>query len=201
VSKPKTNICHCGKKYTIAYDFRTGFRKNKECPSCQLKLAVSKPRKEKQDKSTVEKESKRRTPRQKAQKEADDWFSRWVRINFAFQVTTDGTPLCKCYTCGCIRQAKQIQNGHFQRRGYKKTRFHENDGRPQCGTCNSNSGEFEKFEIHLIEEIGKEAVEELKILAQQTGEDNEIFYREQSEKYKSLTLELVKNKGIKKWWK
>jgi hypothetical protein len=199
VSKQKTDICHCGKKYTIAYDFRTGFRKNKECPSCQLKLAVSKQSKPKRG-NDIQKKRSKPTARQKAQKDADDWFSRWVRINFAFQITTDGTPLCKCYTCGCIREAKRIQNGHFIRRGSKLTRYHENDARPQCGNCNRFSGEFEKFEIHLTQDIGKEAVRELKELFMQEGEDNEMFYREQADKYKLLTNELVKKLGVTIWW-
>lgn len=147
------------------------------------------------------KSKKEKTPRQKAMDLADDWFSRWVRINFAHQILTDGTVLCKCYTCGTQKQAKNIQNGHWQRRGFKSTRFDEKNARPQCKKCNYyRSGEPEKFEINLIKEIGQEVVNELKITSQEYCKDDEQFYLKHAENYRIKTNKLVKKLGIKKWW-
>ena len=141
-----------------------------------------------------------KTERQKAMDRADMWFSRYIRLKYSFEQS--GKLFCKCYTCGNPKGIKNIDNGHFQRRGSKTTRFDENNARPQCKQCNYyHSGEFEKFEIKLIKDIGQKNVNELKKLSQSIGEDNEIFYREQANKYRILFNKLLKVKSVKNPWK
>lgn len=131
---------------------------------------------------------------------ADQWFSRWIRLTFCD--VYNGMPTCKCYTCGTRKQAKNMQCGHWQRRGYKTTRFHPDNARPQCTKCNKwGSGKPEIFEIKLRKEIGDKRVDKLKIQAQNQGQDNEFFYKEQAKIYRELTNELVKKREIDKWWK
>lgn len=143
----------------------------------------------------------RKNGKSRAMDRADQWFSRFVRINFSEQVTTGGLVICKCYTCDNFHAADEIQCGHWQRRGYKATRFEPDNARPQCVKCNKwRSGEPEKFEINLINEVGEKKVVELKQLAQSDFKDSEYFYREQAAKYRKLTNEVIKNKNIKKWW-
>lgn len=132
-------------------------------------------------------------------KYADAMFSRFIRLKFSFE--SCGEVYCRCYTCNTPIPIKKAQCGHWQRRGFKTTRYDENNARPQCVKCNMyNSGEPEKFELKLIKEIGPEKVAELKQLSQQLGEDNAAFYKEIGDKYKYRYERLCKEKGFKKQW-
>lgn len=193
IIKSNTRYCECGREL---YPKRNSTIYPIRCPNCEFKLAYS---------SKIEtrkkngKTKKQKTPRQKAMDRADDWFSRYIRCKYAFE--SNGEWFCKCYTCGYHHKVTLIQNGHWQRRGFKTTRFHEDDARPQCVKCNYHrSGEPERFEINLIKEIGIDRVLELKKLSQELGEDNEVFYREQANKYRILTNEILKLKKGLKWW-
>lgn len=143
---------------------------------------------------------KKKTPRQCAMDRADEWFSKYIRLKYSFE--SSGVLVCKCYTCGRVHGIKETENGHFQRRGYKTTRYHENDARPQCTQCNKwHSGEPEKFELNLIRDIGQDKVNELKKFAQERGEDSEQFYREQATKYRKLFKQLLIERNQKDPWK
>lgn len=138
--------------------------------------------------------------KQRARKRADDWFSRFIRIKHAILIAA-GEPLCYCYTCGARKFSKNIDNGHWQRRGYTATRYDPNNARPQCRQCNYyRSGMPEVFEEKLKAEIGEIEVEKIRRNARASFHDNAEFYSEQAEKYKRLTNELIKEKQIKKWW-
>jgi len=131
---------------------------------------------------------------------ADMWFSRYIRLKYA--IDRSGILICKCYTCGSVHAMKSTDNGHWQRRGYKTTRFHENNARPQCRQCNHYyQGKPEVFERNLIKEIGIDAVNRLKELAFETGDDSEQFYREQSEIFRLKTNTLLKERNMKNPWK
>ena len=155
-------------------------------------------RKEKPGKG--EKRHKEKTPRQRAMERADKWFSRYIRLKYSF--LAGGVLVCRCYTCGRVHGIKEITLGHWQRRGYKTTRFHENNGRGQCIQCNYyHSGMPEIFEKNLVSEIGQDKVNELKSLAMEDGQDNELFYRKQATRYRGLFKQLLEERGIKDPWK
>ena len=145
-------------------------------------------------------EKKSKTPRQKAMDRADMYFSRYIRL--LYSVERSGILVSKCYTCGSIHSMKSTDCGHWQRRGYKTTRFNENNARPQCRQCNHYyQGKPEVFERKLIEEIGQQSVNELKELAFETGDDSEQFYREQADIFRLKTKELLKQRNLKDPWK
>ncbi len=169
----------------------------KYCPNCQYKMAISK---QKEGKIRKRRTKCKKTERQKAMANADAWFSRFIRVRDAF--FSNGVWCCRCYTCSHIHSITKIQCGHWQRRGYKTVRFHPDNARPQCLKCNYyESGKPEIFELNLIKDIGEVEVARLKELAQEVGEDNEIFYKEQVEIYKKATNKIMKLKGIPRWWK
>lgn len=131
---------------------------------------------------------------------ADMWFSRFIRINNLYTISQN-EPIAKCYTCGKISASRYLECGHWQRRGYKSIRYDPNNARPQCKKCNYyRSGVPEVFEINLIKEIGEDKVLELKSKAQEDFRDSIEFYRQQSDKYRELTNQLVKELEINKWW-
>ncbi len=176
------------------------------CPQClneqnkdKLRQAFGSDKKGSENGLKSGKKKRGKTPRQKAMDRADEWFSRYIRCKYAFW--SNGEWFCRCYTCGTHKKIAEIQNGHWRRRGFKTTRFHEHDARPQCVKCNYHrSGEPEIFERNLIQELGQEKVEEIRALSLQLGRDDEQFYREMSDKYRKLTNQLIKEKGIPKWW-
>lgn len=98
----------------------------------------------------------------------DTAFSIFVRASRA-----DFQGFVSCYTCPARLQWKQMQCGHFQKRGDLKTRFHEDNVRPQCPTCNMElGGQPDIFEEELRDEIGDERVDEvIRLSKEYSGEE------------------------------
>lgn len=189
--------CACGKTMSKYY-FNSTIRR-KQCPNCELKNKLSGDDKAVK-KGLERKAKKKKTPRQRAMDRADQWFSRYIRLKHSFENGRD--VICICYTCGKPKHILSIENGHFQRRGYKTVRYHINNARPQCTKCNKwHSGMPEQFEIRLRKDIGDEQVDAIKALAQELGLDDEQFYREQATKYRKLFNGLLKEKDIQSPWK
>ena len=205
--KKQSDICACGNSYKVYYDYRTGIRKNKKCPSCtysdmykkySTKEGLSSSINKYGSKGTVHKKS----PKALARDCADHWFSRYIRIKYNYKILNDGTVLCKCIiSCG-IFPANEIDNGHCFSREFKPTRFDEDNCRPQNTSSNRFSGEADhyKFIENLTKEIGEERFARIVKLRKELGEDNELYYREISKKYRLLTNQLIKKLGVKKWW-
>lgn len=198
-------LCECGRGI-----FSRPFDSTKfpdKCPSCEriennkalLRQVVQSRSKvaKKGFKKAVKKRGK--TERQKAMDRADMWFSRYIRLKHS--VLISGQIVCTCYTCNTMHTIKDIENGHWQRRGYKITRFDENNARPQCKKCNYfHSGVPEVFEKNLIRDLGSETVNKLKELSQLTGPDSTIFYLEQAEIFRLKFNEIIKERNIKNPW-
>lgn len=116
-------------------------------------------------------------------KELDKWFSLYIRNKFS----KNGK--CVCYTCGALKDIKQIQNGHFVSRSYLATRFDEDNCRPQCVGCNLfGGGKPFEFEERLKKELGEKKVEEMK---RRRNDITKYFpYEQEIERYKKLVSEL-----------
>lgn len=127
---------------------------------------------------------------------ADLYFSRYIRLKHS----SEG--LCSCYTCGTIKDIKDIDNGHYLKREHKATRFHENNCRPQCKTCNGDTkhnGKQIEFRENLVNEIGIDAVEQIEALGRTTIKANGYFYRQISDEYRIKVNELQKELKVKYW--
>ena len=127
---------------------------------------------------------------------ADTYFSRYVRLLFS----NDGK--CTCYTCGTIKPITEIDNGHYQKRGNKSTRYHLNNCRPQCKTCNGDTkhnGKQDIFRVNLTYEIGEEAVLELEELSRKSTNANTSFYRNIADTYREKVNELQRMLKVKFW--
>jgi len=144
-----------------------------------------------------------KTSKQKARDRADEWFSRFIRIKYAFKIQ-NGDVFCKCFIDSNVKpkHAKHFDNGHCFSRSFLLTRYEEDNCRPQNRSSNRFSGEADhyKFKDKLKAEIGEERFDRLEKLRKQEGQDTEEFYREQADKYRILTNELIKQHSIKKWW-
>ena len=92
-----------------------------------------------------------------AMAKADKYFSLYIRLYNAVN------EMCQCVTCGTWKHYKEMQLGHWRRRGLQPTRYDERNCAPQCVRCNKwRSGEPERFEDHLLQKYGKETVEEIR---------------------------------------
>lgn len=156
-----------------------------------------------QGKRKTKAEAKKESSRKKkevntsaAMKLADTYFSRFIRLNHS----EDG--LCTCFTCGSILSIKQVDNGHYQKRTHKATRYHENNCRPQCKTCNGDTlhnGKMVEFRINLINEIGIDEVEAIELLAKTSENKSTRFYLDTADFYRNAVNELQKKLGVKYW--
>ncbi|MDD4971925.1 MAG: recombination protein NinG [Paludibacter sp.] len=199
-------ICSCGCKKEFKPNYRNGILVSKLHPNCRLK-SLHKEFKPSgvclaSELTTARNKPEKRvkTSRQNAMDRADEWFSKYIRLKYSFE---SGVELfCSCYTCNKPKPILEAECGHWQRRGYKTVRFHTNNARPQCHQCNYYyQGKPEIFELNLIRDIGLSKVDELKKLAQEVGEDNEYFYREQAAKYRKLFNILLKERKHQNPWK
>ncbi len=104
------------------------------------------------------------------------------------EANADKEGICTCYTCGYRAPIKRVQAGHLTSRWYKAVRWHKNNVRVQCWVCNIyKKGDSTNFRRRLIQEIGKEAVEEMEELAQKDTKLSREFLEEKLQKLKAAT--------------
>jgi len=136
----------------------------------------------------------------RALKLADSWFSKYIRLKHSFE--SSGIRKAKCYTCENVYPILDMDCGHWQKRQNLGTRFHKNNARPQCTSCNDyNKGEFSKFESNLIDEIGVEKVMNIKSISDINYHVSIEDLKDTSKKYRTLFNELLKELKIKSPWK
>lgn len=117
----------------------------------------------------------------------DEVFSQYIRLLYS---TTSRT-MCRCYTCPKLKSIKRIQNGHFISRTYLATRWDESNCRPQCVGCNMyGGGRTLDFEENLIDEIGEEAVNELKKRRHTIVKLDDAWYEAKILHYKTLVKKM-----------
>ena len=141
-------------------------------------------------------EAKRELNVSGSMKLADIYFSRYIRLKHSL----DGN--CTCYTCGTVKPIKEVDNGHYLKRERKSTRYHENNCRPQCKTCNGDikhNGKQAEFRVNLSYEIGEDNVVDLEALGRTSIEANSLFFRTIADKYRKKVNELQKKLKVKIW--
>jgi hypothetical protein len=181
------------------------------CPTCQYEWAttndagkvwfqkslISNKKKKEKEENAIHREKKRSIDETGAMRLADMYFSRYIRVLYS-----DDNGYCTCYTCGTDVFLKELDNGHYQKREHKATRYHENNCRPQCKTCNGDTkhnGKQAEFRVHLSNEIGEEEVSEIERLANTTIKANSLFFRNIADSYRIKSNELQKIKKVKHW--
>lgn len=72
---------------------------------------------------------------------ADKLFSILVRLK-----AMDSNGYVQCFTCEQFRPFKELQCGHYIKRGHYATRWLEENAKPQCHECNViKSGNYEVY--------------------------------------------------------
>ena len=152
--------------------------------------------KHKKAKNKIVRDEKRELDTKGAMRLADTYFSRYIRLKHSLH------GYCTCYTCGKDNPIKEVDNGHYEKREHKATRYHENNCRPQCKTCNGDTkhnGKQAEFRVGLSYEIGEDEVVEIERLARTTINANTSFYRDLADTYREKVNALQKKLKVKYW--
>lgn len=99
-------------------------------------------------------------------KKADATFSEFIRRDASRQ---DGYGFC--VTCGVRKFWKELQAGHYEKRGINVLRFDERNVHPQCVGCNVfQAGNYPRYAIFMVNQYGPAILaqleEESKVLKQ-----------------------------------
>lgn len=114
----------------------------------------------------------------KLKKEADKWFSLYIRNR------DEGV----CFTCGHKGEIKQMQNGHYITRGNLALRYDELNCNTQCIACNIfKKGNMPAYALRLRSLHGPDILEELDRKSKLITKYSAYDYEQLIEKYKSLT--------------
>ena len=203
---PSNNICKCGKSIPRRYNSTI---QPTECPNCTLKRLQASPKgpgSTFKTKATKRATSKGDDPKTKIKRKtnwmdvADTWFSRFIRVTFC--IVDNGEPYCKDIITGRYYQSRNIDNGHFISRGNLSTRYYTDNCRPQNRSSNRFRGEMDKpkFEQNLRREIGEERFEALMKRSKELVHYGDLEYKRTADDFRKLTNQVVKDKGIVKWW-
>lgn len=78
-------------------------------------------------------------------------FSQYIRLSGA-----DHTGHVRCFTCGVVKNWREVDAGHFQTRSKYSVRWDEMNVRPQCKKCNMlNGGHQYQFGLNLDFHFGE----------------------------------------------
>lgn len=87
----------------------------------------------------------------------DKAFSRFIRKGAA-----NHAGWVDCVTCGLSLPWKEIQAGHWIKRGHHATRWDERNVYPQCPQCNGyRGGAMDEMAFHIVKVHGYPVLEEL----------------------------------------
>lgn len=129
----------------------------------------------------------------KLKKKLWDSFSRHYRLKNA---DLDGN--CVCYTCGAVKNWKQMQAGHFDSRRHSNTFIDEDNIRIQCVSCNVFlNGNYQAFARKLVAEKGLGILEDLHIRAVQPFKWDRIEMSEQIKTFRIKAKTEAGRLGIK----
>ena len=68
----------------------------------------------------------------------------------------------KCYTCGVKRDIREMDAGHYIKRGHYATRYDERNVHCQCRACNRfKGGMMDEYAVHLLKDYGPNILNEL----------------------------------------
>lgn len=121
-------------------------------------------------------------------KELDRVFSIFIRKRSILFSQED---YALCFTCGLTDYWKNMECGHWQKRGNFAIRWDERNCAAQCKSCNRmEDGRYAEFEQEIRSQYGDEAVTDLLRLKNDTSfKLDRMWLKEKIEYYKNLVKE------------
>ena len=103
----------------------------------------------------------------------------------------------RCISCGQIKPFEQADCGHYFSRKHLSTRFDEDNCHAECRYCNRFLADhLEFYREGLIEKIGQQKFDLLKVKAASTSKMSDFEYEQLIKYYKILNKKLRKEKGL-----
>jgi hypothetical protein len=121
--------------------------------------------------------------RSKLVRKLDVIFSQYIRNKYA-----NKKGMVKCFTCDREYPVKNIQNGHFMSRKHYSTRWHEDNCRPQCYSCNVMQGGQQYI---FAMKLGKELSDEMYQLSREIVKFSNYELEEMIEYYQKELKKLL----------
>ncbi len=135
-------------------------------------------------------------------KQADDWFSRYIRIIHRDSIV-GGEIYCRCFVRPhLLKRAADMDNGHCFSRSNLLLRFEPDNCRPQNRSGNRYEGNRETtlFMEKLERELGAGRWQRLLDLKRQKGDDTLEYYRAKALHFKEKVTNLHRELNFRKWW-
>ena len=127
---------------------------------------------------------------------ADKWFSRYIRLRDA-----NNQGIAKCCTCDTYNFVKKMDCGHYIKRQHQAARYNVHNCSTQCKRCNNfEQGNDTKFRQHLVDMYGENKVLLVESSKRTTVKRSANDMKLLADHYKELTMEMLKIKGVVKWW-
>lgn len=141
---------------------------------------------------------RKKSDRKKHIQNADNWFSRRVRLE-----ASDSKGMGRCFDCGTPVEVKYADCGHFFSRSHLATRWDLDNARLQKKKCNLEMGRPDinhNYRTKLIKELGPERFEKLHLrhfnISKMQNFEIELIANE----HKGEVKKLLKDKNLKAWW-
>ena len=80
----------------------------------------------------------------------------WVQFSLFIRLRdSDEHGICKCFTCGLVRDYKQMDAGHGISRQHQATKYNEQNNNAQCKKCNGfEGGKREVYKVEMDKKYG-----------------------------------------------
>lgn len=120
----------------------------------------------------------KKTPKKTSKKELKN--KAWIAFSRAYRLrNADENGRTTCYTCGNVDEWQKHQVGHFVPGRGNAVLFNEECVRIQCAACNVfKNGNYTEYTLRMIDEVGREKVEELLALKNQAVKLSEFALEE-----------------------
>lgn len=135
---------------------------------------------------------------QKLEKQADDWFSRMVRLR-----ASDSRGMGKCCSCGKFVDIKYNDCGHFIPRGYYSVRWDSMNAHLQCKGCNMRMMDPEVqagYRRFMHSNYTKDRLQKLATKKHNKFKKERFILELIIKENKQKVAILLKQKGLSKWW-
>lgn len=121
------------------------------------------------------------------------WFSRYIRVRDAKPFTG----VCTCFTCGRIRNWKDMDCGHGIGRQHMATKYHEANNHAQCKLCNGfEEGRKDLYAENVDLKYGKGTWNKLLVLSRGISKLGKFEFDQMAKYYKAEFERIKKEKNI-----
>lgn len=123
----------------------------------------------------------------------------WVQFSLYIRLRdSDENGNCKCFTCGLVRNYKQMDCGHGIGRQHQATKYNEQNNHAQCKKCNGfEGGKREIYKVKMDLLYGSGTWDKMEVMARATCKRGKFEIDIMTEHYRKEVKRLKLEKGLK----